>query len=209
VYVRIQTTDEMPDQTGPDGGLKRLADTIAGHPGFAGLFALRSEVATRASLITLWHTEDDARLAPDRTREELGPRRIVPTTDLLYEVRDDDAGVSADATPTAAGMMWAAGPMSEETAAIGRRARRERIAPAIRSVPGVVRMISLFQPDTQQPCTLTLLTSAGVGIAVREAFDAIELQPDEQWLRIPARIELFSVEAAVTDRAEHAVDPRA
>lgn len=196
MYARIQTTDRMPDLPDAEGDLKRLVDTIAGHPGFAGLYALRPPDPSGATLVTLWHTEGDASQASDRTRAELGPRRIEPTTDLLYEVRDDLAGVSADAVPTAAGMVWHR-PMTEAEAEVGRRARRERIAPVVLAVPGYVRMLALFQPDAQQPCLLNLITSAEVGPALQQAAESVQLPPEEQWLRTPERVELYTVAAVV------------
>jgi hypothetical protein len=190
MYARIQTLDFG----GAAVGREALVDTIAGQPGCTGRYHLQPVDSTGQRLITLWETEDEARNSADRA-----PRLDVPLiTDLIYEVRDDDAGVSFDTPPTAAVIGWFTGPMSEQTAEIGRRARRERIAPAMLMVPGVVRLISLFQPDTQEPCTLALLTSADVVPAVRTALDAIELPPEEEWVRSPDHLEFFAVLATGT-----------
>lgn len=203
MYARIQTADQVPDMQGP-GDFDRLVDTIAGHPGFAGLYALQPVDSAGLRLVTLWDSEDDARNSADRTHAQLGPHPVELTTDLIYEVRDDDHGVAFDATPTAASIAWFAGPMSEARAAIGRRARRERIAPAVIAIPGVVRLISLFQADTQEPCTLSLLTSAEVGPAVRAVLDVVELAPEEGWVRNPDRTEFFGVAATAAGRAGRA-----
>lgn len=192
MYARIQTIAQLPDTQARD--VDQLVDTISGHPGFAGLYALAAADGTGRSLVTLWDTEDDARHAADRTEDKLGPRPVELTTDLLYEVRDDFAGVSADQTPRAAGMIWFSGPMSEEQAAIGRQLRR-RVAPTVLAVPGFVRMLALFQPDTKEPCMLNLLTSADIAPAVQQVFAAAELKPEEQWAATPNRVELYSVEA--------------
>ena len=190
MYARIQTLDLRHAAAGREV----LVDTIVGQPGCRGLYHLQPVDSTGHRLITLWDTEDEARNSADRA-----PRPDAPLiTDLIYEVRDDDAGVAVDAPPTAAVIGWFAGPMSEQTAAIGRRARRERIAPAMLTVPGVVRLISLFQPDTQEPCTLSLLTSADVAPAVRTALDAVELPPEEEWVRSPDHLEFFAVVATGT-----------
>lgn len=193
MHARIQTVDALPDLPDLDDYLDRLVTTIAGHPGFAGLYGLRSNTGA-ARLVTLWATEQDAIALPDRTRAKLGPRPVEPTTDLVYEVRDDHPGTSRDATPTAAGMVWWAA-MDEQTAAIGRRARRERVAGVVCAVPGVVRMLALFQPETQEPCVLTLVTEPEVVDAVRAAVDAIELPPELRWVQAPDRVERFHVGA--------------
>lgn len=96
-------------------------------------------------------------------------------------------------------MIWHR-PMSEADAGIGRRVRRKRIAPVMLAVPGFVRMLALFQPDTQQPCLLNLITSAEVRPALQQAAESVQLPPEEQWLRNPDRVELYTV-AAVVDGA--------
>lgn len=205
MYARVQTTDQLPDLQDIGEGLGRLVDTIAGHPGCAGVYVLQPIGATGRGLITLWETEDDARVSTDRTLAKLGPRSGQLTTDLLYQLHDDFAGVLSGAAPTAASMIFFTGPMNDNAAAIARRARRERVARAALAVPGYVRMIVLIQPDTQESCMLNLLASAGADEAARRATDAVQLLAEQEWLRKPDRVELYRVAATAVGGLDHGV----
>jgi len=204
MYARIQTVDALPDRADVDAYVDRLVVTIPTHPGFAGLYGLRSNDTAAARLVTLWDSAEDAMALPDRTRAKIGPRPVEPDTDLIYEVRDDHPGVARDATPMAATMAWWPA-MDEQTAAVGRTVRRERLAPAVCAVPGVVRVLALFQPDTHEPCALGLLTAPEVAEAVRAAVDAVELPADQRWTQSPDRFERYQVSATGAGRIAGAV----
>ncbi|MGE3287361.1 MAG: hypothetical protein AB7J32_14820 [Pseudonocardia sp.] len=193
MYARIHTTHQMPDR--PEH--HRPADAIAALPGFAGSYDLRQTDGTGRRVISMWTTEEEARASADHTPERLGPPSVDPATDLIYQVRDDLAGVAAADAPTHATMRFWSGPMSEQEAARGAQLRRERFAPAVLAVDGVVRMIAFFQPDTREPCLLTLTTSAESSEAAGTVGRAIPLNAEEKIRFTPVRTEYFTVGAGI------------
>ena len=118
---------------------------------------------------------------------------FAPAVTVVAEVRDDLRGADTSTPPAAAVLAGWAGPIDDETAAAGRAARRQRIAPILLAIPGVLRMIALFEPVTREPTALTLLSTLDVADAVRAAMATVELPPELEFLRTPDHLQRCTV----------------
>ena len=197
MYARLQTTSALPQPADPQQ-LNQVVDTIAGHPGFAGLYALRQVDDDRAAtLLTLWDTEEDARRASERTAAQLGARPMELDFDEVYEVEDDWHGASADEAPTAAQLISFDGPISQERADAARFASRERISPLMATFPGAVRAIALWHSATRSMVVLSLATSLQALDEGNKVIMSSELLPGEnpELLSDPDRLTVNRVEA--------------
>lgn len=174
MYARLQTSHTVPVEP-----LNRLVDTIAGHPGFAGLYLLEDDGGPQGSLLTLWHTEEDAHRASERTAAQLGPRPVTLDSDVVCEVEDDWAGTAASETPVVATSVHLNGPLSEERHDAARFGGRERLAPAMASLPGLVRVLALWQPQSRSIYVYILATSRAALEECQRAVMATELLPGE------------------------------
>jgi hypothetical protein len=61
------------------------------------------------------------------------------------------------------------------------------------AIPGVLRMIALFEPVTREPSVLTLLRTPDVADAVRAAVATVELPQELEFLRTPNRLERCTI----------------
>ena len=182
MHATIMTFDQPLPPHAP--ALTRLVDDLAVRPGFTDGHVLHGASSPRSRVIALWQNAENARLAATSP--------LAPAATVVAEVRDDLPGAHIGA-PSAAVLAGWAGPMDDETAAAGRAARRQRIAPVLLAIPGVLRMIALFEPVTREPSVLTLLRTPDVADAVRAAMATVELPPDLEFLRTPDRLERCTV----------------
>jgi hypothetical protein len=183
MHATIMTFDQPLPPQAP--ALTRLVDDLAGRPGFTDGHVLHGGSSPRSRVIALWQNAEHARHAATSP--------LAPAATVVAEVRDDLPGADTGAPPSAGVLAGWAGPMDEETAAAGRAARRQRIAPVLLAIPGVLRMIALFEPVTGEPSVLTLLSTPDVADAVRAAVATVELPPDLEFLRTPDRLERCTI----------------
>ncbi|WP_328472225.1 hypothetical protein OHA21_09305 [Actinoplanes sp. NBC_00393] len=178
MYARLQTTASRPETDDPDKMIRMLTEMISAHPGYAGLVLLESDDQA-GTLLTLWHTREDAELASERSRAAAGrPRPVELLTDDVYEVEEQ---VSGPATGPAGHALVAYfdGPMSPERAALARRRGRDRISPALRQVPGLIRTWVLWHPDAVKMAIVHLTTSPGAIQDVVTAVTSVPIGEDE------------------------------
>ncbi len=193
MYARLQTSHAAASP--PAESRAKLVDTIAGHPGFTGLYLVEHVDGGSGALLTLWHTREDARRASERTAAQLGPRPLTLDSDDVYEVAFDWQGTAAGERPGAASIFWFDGPLSDERVAAARRAIDERIVPAIAGVPGTVRTLDLWDPATRSAVTVSIATSPEVLDATETAVMSTELLPGEDPALLPgaSRIDTYRV----------------
>ncbi|BEL02856.1 hypothetical protein Q0Z83_010470 [Actinoplanes sichuanensis] len=187
-YARIQTTDNRPSGDFP------LAEIISGHPGYAGLLLLSGPGQT-GFLLTLWKSREDAELASSRTRAAAGPPPVDLTYDAVYEVEEDLPGETGPASVALVG--WFDGPLSPARIALARRRGREVVHPALRSVPGRVRSLVLWQPS-QLGFVIVHLASSSDGLAaIGATVRSLPVRPDEDpaLLTGPDRLSQYQVVA--------------
>jgi hypothetical protein len=181
MFARLQSAATRPTD---ESVVPMLADTIASHPGFAGLAMLTGEDGA-AHLISLWITREDAELAEERTAATLGPRPVELTRDEIFEVDADEAGAAAAAEPTMAFLGEFDGPLSPARVAAARFAGTERIAPALRNVAGLVRVLVFWHPTDRRMALLHLATSAEALQVIAETVMSTKLLPGEDPALLP------------------------
>jgi hypothetical protein len=193
MYARLQM---MATRPADEGLVPVIADMVSGHPRFAGL-ALLADDDGGGGLVSLWLTREDAELASERSVAIRGPRPFELTRDEIYEVDADEPGSAAGEEPAVAFLGEFDGPLSPARVEAARFAGTERLAPVLRTVPGLVRMLVLWQPTERRMAVLHLATSMAALQAVGEAVMSTKLLPDEDPALLPGpdRITLLRVAA--------------
>ncbi|MFI0356698.1 hypothetical protein [Actinomadura sp. 9N407] len=178
LYARLQTVGGMP---APAGAVRRLVEIVSGHPGFAGLCLMEAVEETAAgALLTLWRTEEDARLAADRTEAARGgPRPVTLHSDRIYEVEAMAEGPDVALAPGAAVILFFDGPHDAAWMESARFAQRERVGPAMRTVPGFVRGFVLSDPEARSSAIVSLAVSLEALARGEKAVNSTELLPGE------------------------------
>ena len=115
----------------------------------------------------------------------------------LYRVEDDAPGPCVDGDPAYAQLVYFDGPRTPEWSAAILRADRERIAPAVRDVPGSVRTLVLVADDNAH-LVVSLTTDVTTLELARQRITTTELLPWEEpaLLTGPDRIDLHRVAAS-------------
>lgn len=210
MYARLQTVDlaqieqAIPAGVDPDAFRSRMVETVAGHPGFAGLYQLTD--SDTATLLTLWQTEEDARRASERTAAQLGPRPLTLVTDDVYEVTATWGGTAEGEPAGAAVVMHFDGPVSQERLDAAEFAGRERIEPALRTVTGLVGGYLLWHAERRAQVMCTLATSNEALGRMEQTVMSTELLPgeDPDLLPGPDRLALHQViDQRIPAPAEH------
>lgn len=165
VFARLQTISSLPPADGPDDPDARrgeLTDILRRHAGYGGAYFMVSGPTAMRALLTLWSTEEDARAASDRTRAAAGdlPRPVIDE-DVVYEVTEDEPGPAGDAEPTVAAVATFDGPFSDAGRAAMDRIHHDRVIPAVRALPGTVRLLFLWDRLSRSMRGLHLATDAG------------------------------------------------
>ena len=193
MFARLQTAATRPTD---ESLVPLITDTIASHSGFAGLAMLAGEDGA-ASMISLWLTREDAELASERSAAIRGPRPIELTRDEIFEVDADEAGAAAGQEPAVAFLGEFDGPLSPARVEAARFAGTERIAPVLRKVAGLVRVLVLWHPTERRMAVLHLATSAQALQAVGQTVMSTKLLPgeDPDLLPGPDRISMLRVAA--------------
>jgi len=193
MFARLQTVAARPTD---EGLVSMIADLVSGHPGFAGLTLLAGDDGG-GGLVSLWLTREDAELASERSVAIRGPRPFELTRDEIYEVDADEPGSAAGEEPAVAFLGEFDGPLSPARVEAARFAGTRRLAPVLRTVPGLVRMLVLWNPTERRMAVLHLATSTAALEAVSEAVMSTKLLPGEDPALLPGpdRITLLRVAA--------------
>jgi hypothetical protein len=181
MYARLQTVAARPTD---EELVPMIADMVSGHPGFAGM-ALLADDGGGGGLVSLWSTREDAELATERSAAIRGPRPFALTRDEIYEVDADEPGSAAGDEPAAALLGEFDGPLSPARVDAARFAGTRRLAPVLRTVPGLVRMLVLWHPTERRMAVLHLATSAAALDAVSEAVMSTKLLSGEDPALLP------------------------
>lgn len=199
MYARLQTVASRPPSADQDQLVDRVVGVISGHPGFAGL-AMLERADGVGTMVTLWHTREDAELASERSEAARGPRPFTLVSDDIYEVDDDVTGVAAGQRAEVAAVGYFDGPLSPARIAAARRGGRERIRPALEQVVGLIRTLVFWHPTDSKMATVHLATSADSLTSVAATINATRLLPDEDpsLLTGPDRVETHRVLSYLT-----------
>ncbi|MFC5141343.1 hypothetical protein ACFPK1_24105 [Actinomycetospora rhizophila] len=202
MFARLQTISSLPPTGGPDDPYARrgeLTDILRRHAGYGGAYFMVSGPTAMRALLTLWSTEEDARAASDRTRAATGdlPRPVIDE-DVVYEVTEDEPGPAGDAEPTVAAVATFDGPFSDAGRAAMDRIHHDRVIPAVRALPGTVRLLFLWDRLSRSMRGLHLATDAAPLDAARAAVDATDPAAGEDPALVspPDRMERWDVGGA-------------
>jgi len=199
MYARLQSTGgPLPVIEDVEAMQRKVVGVISAHPGFAGLYLFDQIGIGRRIILTLWHTRDEAVGASARTRTELGPRPFELEVDEIYEVIDDWPGPAAAEPAGAASFMQFETPMSQARFDAGQRAAKERIQPAVATVPGAIRALTLWDAERRALVVFAFATSMGALDAAGRAANSTELLPGEDpaLLTGPTRFDVCTVVAS-------------
>jgi hypothetical protein len=141
MYARIQNLV---------GDTTAVLDAVSGRAGFATVAVLTANDGGGGTVITLWHTREDAERASERP----------DGSDDVYELDAEVTGQAAAQRPVAAFLGEFDGPLSPPRIAAARFAGTARIAPALREVPGLVRSLVMWHPTDRTMRVVHLTTSA-------------------------------------------------
>lgn len=199
MFARFQTVSSPHTD---DLGARRdeLTDILRRHAGYSGAYFMVSGPTAMRALVTLWATEEDARAASDRTRAATGDPAPPVTIheDTVYEVTEDAPGVDAGSAATVAGIAAFDGPFSDAGKDAMVRIHGGKIIPAVRALPGTVRLLFLWDRLSRSMRGLHLATDAGPLDAARNAVDATDPAAGEDPALIspPDRVERWAVGGA-------------
>lgn len=204
MFARIQTMRLTDTPGSPDSTPHEFCDVLRMHPAYAGAYFLTDIVAATRALVTLWGTRTDAEQSSERTRERSGPRPFPLLTDRILEVVDDRPGPAADALPGAAGIAEFDGPMSDERRAATEQANAGWVGRAWASVPGSVRLVTMWDPEARATRVLNLATSADAAEETGRAIMAAEPAVAPGNATGPDRVALHRVDHADVPEREPA-----
>lgn len=196
MYARVQVTGGY-GSAAEERTAARLA-AMSGLPGFCGAWAMRRLGGPGGVVVSLWTDRDGAEQVRQRLRTDGDHRDPVQLAhDGVYEVRHDGEGPACAQEPGMGQVMWFDGPRSEVQAAADERSGTERIWPAVRDTPGLVRSLAL-QADDRSLVHVGLATGADVLDTVQRRVMATELLPGEDpaLLGGPDRIDICTVVAS-------------
>jgi hypothetical protein len=101
------------------------------------------------------------------------------------EVVDDWSGPAAGAEPVVALFLTFDGPLSPAAYDAARFAARERVQPALAGVPGHIRLLALWRPDTRSVTVVHLAVSMDALEDAGRAVRSTELLPGEDPALLP------------------------
>jgi hypothetical protein len=199
MFARLQTVASRPVTEDRDKLVQQVVGMISGHPGFAGLAMLERQDGA-GTMVTLWHTREDAELASERSQAQRGPRPFTLTSDDIYEIDDDVTGSATGERAEAAFVGYFDGPLSPARLAAARRSGRDRIRPALQQVPSLIRTLVLWHPTDSKMAVVHLVTSADGLPDVAAAINSTPLLPgeDPSLLTGPDRVETHRVLSYLT-----------
>lgn len=201
MFARIQTMRLSDVPGSPDSAPREFCDVLRMHPAYAGAYFLTDIVAATRALVTLWRTRTDAEQASERTRERSGERPFPLHSDRILEVVDDRPGPAVHARPGAAGIAEYDGPMSDERRAATEEATAGWVAQAWATVPGAVRLVTMWDPEVRATRVLNVATSSDAAEETGRAIMAAGAAADPDRATAPDRVALHRVDHAdVPDR---------
>jgi hypothetical protein len=112
---------------------------------------------SRTTLVSLWPSADDARAASAAAGQPQG----TVVRDEIYEVLHELNGPDPTTRPVAATLLDFDGPMSPAHFAAAERGFTDRIRPLMQRLPGCVRALVLWQPETGAQVVLNVTDSLG------------------------------------------------
>jgi hypothetical protein len=101
------------------------------------------------------------------------------------EVIDDWSGSAAGADPKAASIVYFDGPLSPAAYAAAERAGRDRVIPALRPVPGLIRLVTLWDPAARSMTCVMLGDSLEALEEAARVVNSTTLLPDEDPALLP------------------------
>jgi hypothetical protein len=101
------------------------------------------------------------------------------------EVVDDWVGSAAGADPKAATIVYLDGPLSPVAYAAAEHGGRDRILPALRQVPGVIRLVTLWDPTARSIASIVLADSIETLEEAARVVNSTTLLPDEDPALLP------------------------
>lgn len=202
MFARLQTVASRPRPADQNHLVPQVADMISRHPGFAGLAMLEQDNGS-GTMVTLWHTREDAELVSERSQVIRGPRPFTLSSDDIYEIDDDVTGAAAGEQAAAAFVGYFDGPLSPARVAAARRGGRERLRPVLQQVPGLIRTLVLWHPSDSKIAVIHLVTSVDGLHDVAAAIASTQLLPgeDASLLTGPDRVQTHRVLSYLTPAA--------
>jgi hypothetical protein len=184
MFARLQTVAARPRTEDQDRLIAEVTGMISAHPGFAGLAMLQDDKGA-GTMLTLWHTREDAELASERSQAARGPRPFTLLSDDIYEVDEDVTGPASAECGEAAFVGYFDGPLSPARIAAARRGGRDRIRPALQQVPSLIRTLVLWHPIDSKMAVVHLVTSIEGLQEVAAAVTSTDLLADEDPSLLP------------------------
>jgi hypothetical protein len=194
MYATIHRFRRWPDEESHEWGRTLLPALLNGAEP-AGWCVLGRLDSMDGAVFALWADEHTAAAVAARTG---GAARWLDAG--IYRVVDSQAGVAGDATPGVAQVVACNGAGDPDRADAAIRAGRERIAPAVRDVEGIVANYVLRAED-HSLVVLTLATGVETIDVLRRTVLTTELLPweDPAQLAGPDRIDVHRVLVADLD----------
>ncbi len=195
MFARIQThrMSDRPDGPG-EAPLREFCDVLRMHPAYAGAYFLTDIVAATRALITLWGSRADAEQSSERTQGRFGERPFPLTSDSILEIVDDVAAPAGGVVAGAAGLAEYDGPFSDERRADVEKATTGWVAQTWAEVPGVVRLITMWDPEARVTRVLNVAESAEAVEASGRAIQAAEAAADPDRRNAPDRVSVYRVD---------------
>jgi hypothetical protein len=148
---------------------------------------------SRTTLVSLCPSLDAARAAS----AAVGARRGTVVRDEVYEVLHEVTGPSAASRPAAATLLDFDGPISPARVGAAERGFHDRLKPIIAQLPGVIRVVVLWQPETSAQVVLNVVDSLDTLSRAERAINSAELLPGEDIALLPGpdRVAIHTVTA--------------
>ena len=190
MHATIHRFRRWPDEESAEEGSSLLEEPIGRTR--AGALVLGRLDGLDGAVVTFWADRSAAEAAASRTG---GGIRWLGAS--VYDVAENQVGSAADQEPRYAQVVWLNGAGNPDRADAAIRAGRERIAPAVRDVEGVVGTYVLRAEDNSM-VVLTLVTGVDVPEALSRTILATELLPweDPAQLTDPDRVDIDRVVVA-------------
>ena len=191
MYATIHRFRRWPDEETEEWG-RSLLPSLLGDADPAGTCVFGRLDGLDGAVLTLWDDESAAATAAARTGDAA---RVLEAS--VYAVVEVQPGADRTRAPRFAQLVWLNGSGDERRADSAIRAGRERIAPALKDVEGVVGTYVLRAQDHRM-VVVTLVTSVETPEVMRQVIMSTELLPweDPAQLTDPDRIDVDRVVVA-------------
>ena len=188
MYATIHRFRRWPDEETEEWG-RSLLPSLVGDGDPAGTCVLGRLDGLDGAVFTLWDDESQAVAAAARTGDGA---RVLDAS--VYSVVEMQPGADRTQAPRFAQLVWLNGHGDAGRADSAIRAGRERIAPALRDVEGVVGTYVLRAQDSRM-VVMTLVTSVETPEIMRQVIMSTDLLPweDPAQLTDPDRIDIDRV----------------